>query len=80
MSSSILIGYATRYSSTWEVAEMINGSLQEKGLTAEIKPLQEINNLDGIRAFIIGAPLFMFRWHKDALRLQKPDTLATFGQ
>jgi menaquinone-dependent protoporphyrinogen oxidase len=67
MSGSILVGYATRYGSTQQVAEAIASALGESGLTVEMKPLREVRSLEGYRAVVIGAPLFMFHWHKDAL-------------
>jgi menaquinone-dependent protoporphyrinogen oxidase len=68
MSSSVLVGYATRYGSTREVAEAVAVSLRECGLEVEVHPLSEVSTLAGYSAVVLGAPLFMFRWHKDALR------------
>lgn len=67
MSNSILVGYATRYGSTQEVAEAITAKLGERGFQANLRLLREVKTLNGYSAVIIGAPLFMFRWHKDAL-------------
>lgn len=67
MSTSILVGYATSYGSTQEVAEAISATLRESGLPVEIKPLREVRTLAGYGAVVMGAPLIMFHWHKDAL-------------
>ena len=67
MSTSVLVGYATRYGSTQEVAEAIAETLRTAGLPVELKPLREVRSLDGYHAVVMGAPLFMFHWHKDAL-------------
>ena len=66
MSTSILVGYASRSGSTQEVAEAIAATLRERGLAAVCQPLREVRSLDGYTAVVIGAPLYMFRWHKDA--------------
>ena len=66
MSTSILVGYATRYGSTQQVAEAIAETLRESGLSIDLKPLREVRSLAGYHAVVIGAPLFMFHWHKDA--------------
>lgn len=66
MSTSVLVGYATRYGSTQEVAEVIAATLQESGLSADIQPLREARSLAGYSAIVMGAPLFMFHWHKEA--------------
>ena len=67
MSTNVLVGYATRYESTQEVAEVITATLRESGLVVDIQLLQEVRSLDGYSAVVLGAPLFMFHWHKDAL-------------
>jgi menaquinone-dependent protoporphyrinogen oxidase len=68
MSDSILVGYATRYGSTQEVAETIATTLRESGLSADLRLLREVKTLAEYSAVVLGAPLFMFRWHNDALR------------
>jgi menaquinone-dependent protoporphyrinogen oxidase len=68
MSTSILVGYATRYGSTQEVAEAIAATLREGGLAVDCRPLKEVQTLEGYTAVVVGAPLYMFRWHKDAKR------------
>jgi menaquinone-dependent protoporphyrinogen oxidase len=68
MSASILVGYATRYGSTQEVAEAVAATLRERGLAVDIEPMRQVRTLDQYRAIVLGAPLYMFHWHKDALR------------
>ena len=67
MSASILVGYATRYGSTQEVAEVVTATLRDSGIEVDIRPMREVRTLAGYSAVVLGAPLFMFRWHKDAL-------------
>jgi len=67
MSASILVTYATRYGSTQEVAETIATTLRESGLEVDLQPLRQVHTIDQYRAVVIGAPLYMFHWHKDAL-------------
>jgi menaquinone-dependent protoporphyrinogen oxidase len=68
MPASVLIGYATRYGSTQEVAETIAGTLSEGGIAVVCHPLSKVRTLEDYTAVVLGAPLYMFRWHKDALR------------
>ncbi len=68
MPISILVGYATNYGSTQEVAENIAVTLREYGFTVDIRSLREVRTLTEYHAVVVGAPLFMFRWHKDAIR------------
>ena len=64
---SIVVSYASRYGSTQEVAETIAAVLHEAGLDVDIQPMRDVRTLAGYSAVVLGAPLFMFRWHKDAL-------------
>lgn len=67
MTTSVLVGYATRYGSTQEVAEAVAATLREGGLSVDLAPLREVRTLAGYDAVVVGAPLFMFHWRKDAL-------------
>jgi menaquinone-dependent protoporphyrinogen oxidase len=67
MSASVLVTYATRYGSTKEVAEVVASTMQEQGLFVELAPVQETQALDAYQMVVLGAPLYMFHWHKDAL-------------
>ena len=68
MSASVLVAYATRYGSTQEVAEAVAATLRERGLEVDFQPMRDVRNLDQYRALVLGAPLYMFHWHKDALQ------------
>jgi menaquinone-dependent protoporphyrinogen oxidase len=68
MSSLVLVGYATQYGSTQEVAEAVAAALRENGLEVDIQPLRNVRSLAEYRAVVMGAPLLMFHWHKDALQ------------
>jgi menaquinone-dependent protoporphyrinogen oxidase len=68
MSTSVLVGYATRYGSTQEVAEAVAATLRECGLVVDTQPMREVRTLSAYSAVVLGAPLYMFRWHKDARR------------
>jgi menaquinone-dependent protoporphyrinogen oxidase len=67
MSNSILVAYATRYGSTQEVAEAIAATLREQGLAVDFQPLRQVKSLADYSAVVMGAPLYMFHWHKDAM-------------
>jgi menaquinone-dependent protoporphyrinogen oxidase len=71
MSSSVLVGYATNYGSTQEVAEAIAATLRESGLAVDVRPVREVRDLAGYGAVVLGAPLMMGHFHKDALNLLK---------
>ncbi len=68
MSAPILVGYATRSGSTKEIASAVAVRLREGGSAVDLRLLKEVKSLDGYRSVVIGAPLYMFHWHKDAMR------------
>ncbi len=68
MSDSILVTYATRYGSTQEVAEKVAATLRENGLAVDVQPAKQVRSLAGYRAVVLGAPLYIGSWLKDAQR------------
>ena len=64
--SSVLVAFATKYGSTQEVAEAVAAALKERGIDVDVRPAREVKALDGYSAVVLGAPLYYFRWHKDA--------------
>jgi menaquinone-dependent protoporphyrinogen oxidase len=68
MDSKILVAYATTHGSTQEISEAIAVVLREQGLAVDARPARDVRNLDGYSAVVLGAPLYMFHWHKDARR------------
>ncbi|MBZ0289563.1 MAG: flavodoxin domain-containing protein [Anaerolineae bacterium] len=65
-STSVLIAYASSHGSTQEVAEAIAETLHADGITVTVEHMRKIKSLKGYGAVVLGAPLYMFHWHKDA--------------
>jgi menaquinone-dependent protoporphyrinogen oxidase len=68
VSGKILVAFATSYGSTREVAEAIAAALGDRGLDADLLPARDVRSLEQYVAVVLGAPLAMHRWHKDAHR------------
>jgi menaquinone-dependent protoporphyrinogen oxidase len=68
MSKRILVAFATSYGSTREVAEAVAAMLRDRGFDADLRPARDVRTLEGYGAVVLGAPLAMHRWHKDAHR------------
>lgn len=68
MENKVLVAYASTYGSTQEVAEDVAGTLRSQGLAVDLQPARNVWTLEGYRAAVLGAPLYMFHLHKDALR------------
>ncbi len=67
MSASILLAYASPSGSTKQVAEAIAATLREGKLAVDCQLVRQVRKLDGYTAAILGAPIYMFHWNKDAL-------------
>lgn len=70
MELDLLIVYATRHGSTREVAAAIWRELGDD-YRAEVKAAEDVRNLDGVRAVVLGGCLYMGHWHHDAVRFLK---------
>ena len=70
-SGSILVAYATRSGSTREVAEQIAETLRSSGMEVSVQPARQVRTLEGTSAVVLGAPLYLGRWLKDARRFLK---------
>ncbi|MCC6617242.1 MAG: flavodoxin domain-containing protein [Anaerolineae bacterium] len=68
MLNKILIAYGTRYGSTQEVAERVAATLRESGADVDVRPAREVRSLDDYRAVVLGAPLYIGKWHEEAHR------------
>ena len=66
MPNSILVAYATNYGSTREVAEEIAERIRAQGADATVGEVRGIKSLAGYDLVVLGAPLYMFRWHRHA--------------
>jgi menaquinone-dependent protoporphyrinogen oxidase len=68
MEPIVLITYATRSGSTEEVALAVGQTLRESGVAVETQPVRSVQALERYSATVLGAPLYMGRFHKDARR------------
>jgi menaquinone-dependent protoporphyrinogen oxidase len=62
----ILIAYASKHRSTREVADAIAAALEPSGLEVDVRPADAVRDPGDYDAVVLGAPLYMARWHKDA--------------
>lgn len=74
----LLVAYASKYGSTAEIAEVVGQELQKREVEVEVKPVGQVNSLEGYDGFVIGSALYAGGWLKpaaDFLRSNE-DTLA----
>lgn len=68
MEPIVLVTYATRYGSTEEVAMAVEQTLRKGGVAVETLPVCSVHSLERYGAIVLGVPLYMGRFHKDACR------------
>jgi menaquinone-dependent protoporphyrinogen oxidase len=59
MSKKVLVAYGSFSGSTAETAVFIGKKLAEKGMTADVKPVEKIKSIEGYNAVIIGSAIMM---------------------
>jgi len=67
---SVLVTYATMAGSTAEVAQAVGEQIAKGGSQVEVKPISEVNDLEGYDGVVIGGPMIM-GWHRAALKFLK---------
>ena len=82
MLPELLIAYTSRAGSTAEVAEALGESLREAGILVEVGPMSQVESLQGWKALILGAPLYIGRFprvlnkffhrHREGIELLRP--------
>jgi menaquinone-dependent protoporphyrinogen oxidase len=66
----VLVTYATMAGSTAEVAQAIAEEIARDGSQVEVKPISEVNDLEGYEGVVVGGPMIM-GWHRTALKFLK---------
>ncbi len=67
----VLVTAASRHNSTREIAAAIADGLNQRGLDAETRPIEELgalHDLDGYDALVLGSAIYMGRWLPEARR------------
>jgi menaquinone-dependent protoporphyrinogen oxidase len=69
--NKILVAYATRAGSTFEVAARVAEVLRAAGATVDIKPVTAVHELNGYEAVVVGSAIRMGRWLPEAVEFVK---------
>ena len=64
----LLIAYASKHGSTLDVAETIGAAIRETGVRVSLREAARVEDLEEHDAVVLGAPIYMGRWHRDAHR------------
>jgi menaquinone-dependent protoporphyrinogen oxidase len=67
--SDCLVAYATRHGATAEIAEALAEALRRADHSAEVRPADQVETLDGYDAVIIGSAVYYGHWLDPAREL-----------
>jgi menaquinone-dependent protoporphyrinogen oxidase len=67
----ILLAFATTSGSTQEIAAFVAAELTRLGQQVDLRPCRQVSALSAYDAVVLGAPLYMFHLHRDALNFLK---------
>jgi menaquinone-dependent protoporphyrinogen IX oxidase len=63
---AVLIAYASKHSSTQEIAERIAAKLRLQGCEAEVRPVGEVANVKSYSGIVVGSAVYFGRWLAEA--------------
>jgi menaquinone-dependent protoporphyrinogen oxidase len=75
----LLVAYATKHGSTFEVAETVAAELRQSGREVDVAPAADVLAIDAYRAVVLGGALYMGRLHQDAAGFLKRHRIALKG-
>ncbi|HEX6146097.1 MAG TPA: flavodoxin domain-containing protein [Acidimicrobiia bacterium] len=67
----VLVAYASRHGATTGIAERIGAGLRTSGFSADVSPVNDVADLSGYDAFVIGSAAYMYHWLKEATLFAK---------
>jgi len=71
MSKKILIAYASKCGSTGEMAQAIGQELCAAGAAVDVRRVQDVKNLDGYDAVVIGSAARMSKLYDEAVKFAR---------
>jgi len=72
----VLVTYGTTDGGTRHIAEVVAGQLRHDGLTVDVAPALEINDVESYDAVVLGGAVFDSHWHDDARRFARRHAVA----
>ncbi|HET6213509.1 MAG TPA: flavodoxin domain-containing protein, partial [Micromonosporaceae bacterium] len=64
--SYVLVAYGTENGSTAGIADIIGATLQAEGLRVDVRPADQVRDVSGYDAVVLGGAIYNRRWHRDA--------------
>jgi menaquinone-dependent protoporphyrinogen oxidase len=64
---SVVVASASKHGSTEEIGRFIADRFRERGIEAEAAPVQEVSDLGGVEAVVLGSAVYLGSWMEEAL-------------
>lgn len=71
MNKKVLVTYASRFGSTEGVAISIGKTLSENGMTVDVLPMREVNNLSTYQSVVAGSAINSGAWLPEAMQFMQ---------
>jgi menaquinone-dependent protoporphyrinogen oxidase len=65
----VLVASATRHGATGEIAEAIASTLTARGVNAELRRVEDVEDLGGYDAVVLGSAVYIGKWLEPARQL-----------
>ena len=65
---TVLVAAASKYGATAEIAEAIGRALRESGVSADVRPVEQVGDLSGYTGVVLGSAVYLGRWLEPARR------------
>lgn len=72
----VLVTYTSERGSTARIAAWVADTLEREGLTVDLLPCTEAEQVAGYEAAVVGSPLLTGRWHPKVRRFLRRNTIA----
>jgi menaquinone-dependent protoporphyrinogen oxidase len=66
MATRVLVTYESKHGSTQEVAERIAFGLNQVGVSVDLRPMNQVDAIEGYDGVVIGSAVYIGRWMKAA--------------
>ena len=67
----VLVAFGSRHGSTAEIASWIGDELRTQGLSVDVFPTADVDDLAPYRAVVVGGSVYVGRWDADARRFAR---------
>lgn len=60
--ADVLVAFASRHGATDELAHAIGQELSQSGVSVDVRPMDEVDSLDGYSSLVLGSALYLGSW------------------